>query len=157
MDQFKMMTSDLDWLSKRGVGRKTIQDILSQGTAALPMLEGIRQGTKGEQNQFMKNLKDQNSAISKALESPWQKQITASNTQLKAAQMQLAAAKKAKGEKVSAAKKVKAPVKKGTAGQTRTPQGTHIGDVINVNAVDPTGKSIAKAINKTAFNRRNRK
>lgn len=154
--QFDLLISDLDFLSKRGVGPKVIQDILSQGTAALPMLEGIRKGSAGQQKQFIDNLKNANSAIAQAMQSPWQKQITASNVQLRAAQLQLQAAQKRVAETKGAAKKVSKPT--GAGGQTRTPQSVvHQGDTVTINADGATPRAVQAALNRHSFDKRNRR
>jgi hypothetical protein len=153
--QFDMLMGDLDFLSKRGVGPKVIQDILSQGTAALPMLEGIRKGTPAQQKQFIDNLKNANSAISKAMQSPWQKQINASNIQLKAAQMQLKAAQANVKDKKGDVKKVKPPTT--GAGTRKETSVVHHGDQVTIHADGATPRAVQAALNRTSYNKRNRK
>src|SRR6185503_12850228 len=156
---FEQLTKDLTFLQKRGVDPKTIQNILGQGSAALPFLEGIRQGTPKQQNEFIKNLKGRNAALLDALQTPWQKQITASNTQLQAAQMQLKAAQ----ERVAQTKKGKAEAKKPiktTATPTRTTQSVvhhHHGDQVTIEASGATANAVKSALDRHSFDKRNRR
>lgn len=155
---FDQLNKDLTFLSKRGVGAKTIQNILGQGSSALPFLEGIRKGTPAQQKEFITNLKNRNSTLVDALSTPWQKQISASNIQLQAAKLQL----KAAHDRVATAKKgiTEAKKKPVSAGPTRTTQSVvhhHHGDTVTVKADGATPNAVKSALDRHAFDKRHRR
>ena len=157
---FEQLTKDLTFLQKRGVDPKTIQNILGQGSAALPFLEGIRQGTPAQQKAFINNLKDRNSVLTAALETPWQKQITASNTQLQAAKLQLKAAQDRLTKTKKDQSESKKPIKGATPTPTRTTQSVvhhHHGDTVTVKADGATPNAVKAALDRHSFDKRNRR
>jgi hypothetical protein len=155
---FDQLNKDLTFLSKRGVDSKTIQNILGQGSAALPFLEGIRKGTPAQQKEFIQNLKSRNKALTDALQTPWQKQITASNVQLQAARLQLKAAQ----DRVAQTKKNKTEAGKAGKGTapTRTTQSVqhhYHGDTVHIKADGATPRTVKSALDRHAFDKRNRR
>jgi hypothetical protein len=159
--QFDTLISDLNMLQKRGLQPKAIQNILSQGPSALPFLEGLRKAGPGAQNQFIKNVNARSKSILEAMQTPFEKQITASNTQLAAARLQMKAAKarldetKKRKNNPTGSKSVTKPV------PTRTTQSvTHhhnTGDTVTVHADGATPATVKKAFDRHAFDKRHRR
>lgn len=157
--QFDTLMSDLQFLQKRGVQPKTIENIMSQGPSAIPFLEGIRRGSPAQQKEFIKNINSRNSSIMKIMQSPLEKQISASNTQLQAAQLQMKAAKARLAEtKTNKNKAGKTTTTKPTP--TRTTQSVvhhHHGDTVTVKADGSTPATVKKAFDRHAFDKRHRR
>lgn len=157
-DQFDTLMKDLSFLQKRGVQPKTIQNILSQGASAVPFLEGIRKGSPAQQREFIKNLNARNSSILQALQSPFEKQLMASNTQLQAAKIQMKAAQERVKEAKTGKTKVSTGATKPTSTQTRTTQSVvhHHGDTVTVHADGATPAAVKSALDRHSFDKRNR-
>lgn len=160
--QFDTLMKDLAFLQKRGVQPKTIQNIMAQGPAALPFLEGIRRGTAAQQREFIKNLNTRNSSIMKIIESPLEKQISASNTQLQAARLQMQAARERLADTKTNKNKTNTIAKTATKPEpTRTTQSvTHhnqYGDNVTVHADGATTNAVKAALDRHAFDKRHRR
>lgn len=159
---FDQLIKDVNILQKRGLQPKAAQNILSQGSSALPFLEGILKNS-GSTKQFIENVNKRSTSIMAAMQTPVEKQITASNTQMQAARLQMQAAKArlqtAKANKTTAGKTTTKVVTKPES--TRTTQSVshtnHYGDTVTVKADGATPAAVKSALDRHAFDKRHKR
>lgn len=157
---FDMFTKDLSKLSvkvPKEFRNQFTEQVMGMGSSAVPFLEGVLKGNKGQQAQFIKNFVNGQKSIKGALKSPWETQLRSANIQFKAANMQLAAAK---GRVAKTTEKAKAVNSVKPTRTTQSAGGSHTiiyhGDTITVRSDETNAHAIKRYFKERAFNAKHR-